>query len=91
MAYKKSDWECGVCKKNLLEGPMQCYLGKKYCHGECILKAFVIDENMDLYRVIEKNISKREMMQRRIDAKYKVESDEDTNSFDWIKELMGWS
>jgi len=90
MAHNKSDWECGICKKNLAKESVQCYLGKKYCHGECTLEAFVRDENMDLYRVIEKNPYKREMMRLMIDAKYKVESDEDANSFDWIKDLMGW-
>jgi len=90
MAYNKSDWECGACKKDLKKRSVQCYLGKKYCHGACILEAFVKDENMELYRVIEKNPYKREMMLVMIDAKYKVESDEDANSFDWVKDLMGW-
>ena len=90
MAYNKSDWECAACKKDLKKRSVQCYLGKKYCHGACTLEAFVIDENMELYIVIEKNPYKREMMLVMIDAKYKVESDEDANSFDWVKDLMGW-
>ena len=97
MAYNKSEWECGICKKDLKKKSVQCYLGKKYCYGECTLEAFVRDQNMELYRVIEKNIDRWEMIQKRIDAKYiqleiaKAEKAEEANSFDWVKELMGWS
>jgi hypothetical protein len=92
MAYNKSDWECAACKKDLKKRSVQCYLGKKYCYGACTLEAFVRDENMELYRIIEKNPYKRETMRLMIAAKYEVEIEveEEATSFDWVKDLMGW-
>jgi hypothetical protein len=95
MAYNKSEWECGICKKDLKKKSVQCYLGKKYCYGECTLEAFVRDENMELYRVVEKNPYKRETMRLMIDAKYRVvdgdvDVDGEAEPFGWLKDLMGW-
>ena len=64
------EWQCGVCKKNLHCGRAQCYRDKKYCWG-CMEKIIEIDENMELYKIIETSWVKRAQMKERIDAKYR--------------------
>ena len=63
-------WDCCVCGKNLKQTHAQCYNDRKYCPGECIETIIERDENMELYRVIEKRYTKREEMLEKINAKY---------------------
>jgi len=63
-------WNCCVCDKDLKQTQAQCYNDRKYCPGKCIETIIEHDENMELYRVIEKRYEKREKMQEKINAKY---------------------
>ena len=63
-------WDCTICGKDLKNSPTQCYNDRKYCSTDCIEKIIEYDENMELYKAIERNIQKHVSMQNKINVKY---------------------
>ncbi len=67
------EWECAICKRNLYKKNVICYRDKKYCTEKCLEDILVMDENMELYKIIQTNISKRQQMSERIKNKCGVQ------------------